>query len=211
MHSKIKLKKTLAFAHEQNNKMNTWFNNKQSEDDIYTKIISAYVSIVIEHHKSIIELTNVRQISALCLVRPLYEAYLRVTWISLFIDSPKVDKVIKKLIELKDDNSFPSLKVMAEEIDTELSILNRETKRVLSKDLENNIYLFHSYTHGGAFMVSLLINKKDLFTHEDMIDIIKSTTLQLLDTLSAYALTLKDIELAKKVYKESEKLTAIDF
>jgi len=198
-----KLLKSLQLASEQNDNAKTWMSELHVENDLYSKSIFAYVSIVIEHHQSIIELTNVRQSSALCLVRPLYEAYLRATWISLLKGSSKVDKTVKKLIELNGDDNFPPLKTMCEEIDVKLSELNKaENTLVFSKDLDNNKKLLHSYTHGGTYLVSIILNNSDKFTYEDMITILNSTTFQLLGSISAYATNIHNLDLFNKVSNE---------
>ena len=102
------LKKAIDFANKQNENSLQWMNELEKEYDFYTqndssflseeketlrKVVYAYISILIEHHKSIIELTNIRQFSALTLVRPLYEAHIRVVWLSVFENSDKVTKI----------------------------------------------------------------------------------------------------------------------
>ncbi|MBU1777989.1 MAG: hypothetical protein KJ899_15295 [Gammaproteobacteria bacterium] len=205
MSQKIKLNEAIEFSEEQNKNVSLWINEVGIDSDIYNKIIFAYVSIVIEHHKSILDLINIRQTSALALVRPLYEAYIRATWLSLLEGSESVNKAIIQLIKYREDGAFPTLNVMCEEIDCELSKIQKiENQQILSNDLKNNIKLLHSYTHGGAFLVSILINSKDAFTYEDMISIVKSTTFDMLSTALSYAVKIRNLDLATKVDKEMD-------
>lgn len=222
MSNKIDLEKAIKFANEQNEKSLQWINELQKEDDFYKKhcsdyiprekdtlrrIISAYILIIVEHHKSIIELTNIRQSSALCLFRPLYEAYIRVSWLSLFENTKKIEKSIKKIAELNDNNSFPTLETMCKEIDEELSKLNKvENLEVTLKDLNNNKKVMHSYVHGGGCLLSTIINPKDIFTYQDMIDILKKTTYYLLNSMSFLALIEKNLNISLRISVETEKI-----
>ncbi len=209
MNTKIKLNESIEFAREQNKNISFLINELGIEPDIYNKIIFAYVSIVLEHHKSIVELINVRQTSALALVRPLYEAYIRATWLSMLEGSEKVNKAIIKLIEYREDDAFPTLKVMCEEIDDILSQIQKvDNPKIFSRDLNNNIKLFHSYTHGGAYLVSIIINSKDTFTYEDMISIVNSTTQEMLSTVLSYAVKIRNLDLAAKIDREMTKVNS---
>ncbi len=209
MNTKIKLNESIEFARKQNNQISLLIKELGIESDIYNKIIYAYVSIVLEHHKSIVELTNVRQTSALALVRPLYEAYIRATWLSMLEGSENVNKAVIQLIEYREDGAFPTLRKMCEEIDYELSQIHKvEDPKVMSRDLDNNKKLLHSYTHGGAYLVSIIINSKDTFTSEDMISILNSTTWNMLSTVLAYAVKIRNLDLATKIDIEMKKINA---
>ena len=82
MNNKKKLNKAIKSAREENQKVSLLIDKTKIQSNEYDKIIFAYILIVLEHHRSIIELTNIRQISALALIRPLYEAYLRTNWLT---------------------------------------------------------------------------------------------------------------------------------
>ena len=222
MTNKTNLEKALNFANKQNENSLQWIkelNDKNDflakylptthlprEKDILRRIISAYISIIIEHHKSIIELTNVRQSSALCLVRPIYEAYIRVSWLSLFENSDKIIKPIKKICELKDNDAFPTLEKMCKELDEELSKIQKiNNTEIMLRHFNNNKKLMHSYTHGGGYLLSIQMNKKDIFTHQDMIDVLDSVTQYLLNSMSAFAQVEKNINIILRISQQTEK------
>ena len=227
MSNKIDLEKALNFANKQNENSLQWIkelNDKNDflakylptthlprEKDILRRIISAYISIIIEHHKSIIELTNVRQSSALCLVRPIYEAYIRVSWLSLFENSDKIIKPIKKICELKDNDAFPTLEKMCKELDEELSKIQKiNNTEIMLRHFNNNKKLMHSYTHGGGYLLSIQMNKKDIFTHQDMIDVLDSVTQYLLNSMSAFAQVEKNINIILRISQQTEKVSNIE-
>lgn len=208
MSDRNNLQKALNFSSKQNENSIKWIEElkKDKEDSVLTKIIFAYLNIIIEHHKSIIELTNIRQSSALCLIRPLFEAHIRVMWLTTFENTHKILKPIKKIHELNDNNSFPSLEKMCQEIDEELSRVQKiDNPNIMTKDLNNNKKLMHSYTHGGGFLLSIQLNKKDVFTYQDMIDVLDSVSNYLLNSMIALSQNKKNINVSLKIFKESEK------
>lgn len=221
MIKKSNLEEALNFANKQNKNSLLWLNELRNEDEFLTKhlpnylpiekdilrrIISAYISIIIEHHKSIIELTNIRQSSALCLIRPIYEAYIRVMWLSLFENSDKIIKPIKKICELNDNNNFPTLEKMCKDIDKELSRIQKiDNSEITLKHFNNNKKLMHSYTHGGAYLLSIQINKKDFYSYQDMINVLDEVTQYLLNSMSALAQLEKNINIMLRISQETEK------
>jgi len=221
MSTEQKLKESINFANKQNQNSIEWLNELKYldklfekrfpthvsiEKDTFKRIILAYISILIEHHKSIIELTNVRQSSALCLIRPMYEAYIRVMWLCLFENSDRILKPIKKICELNDNDAFPTLEKMCKEIDEELSKnLKTDNTEIMLRHFNNNKKLMHSYTHGGVYLLSIQINKKDIFTYQDMIDILNSVTQYLLNSLSAFAQIEKNINIMLRISQETER------
>lgn len=222
MSDKKNLEKAINFANKQNENALQWIKELKDEDTFYKKhcpdyipiekdtlrrIIFAFISIIIEHHKSIVELTDIRQSSALCLFRPLYEAYIKVYWLSLFENTEKIDKPIRKIVELNDNNSFPTLETMCKELDEKLAKLyNVENKEPLLKDLNNNKKEMHSYTHGGGYLLSTIINQNDVYTYQDMIDILNKVTYYLLNSISNLALIEKNPNIMLKVSVEKEKI-----
>ena len=210
MGSNIKLQEALDFAINQNDNASLWMSKIDNKDDIYLKVLIAYISVIIEHHKSITELIKLRQESALCLLRPLYEAYLRVHWLCLIEDSKKVDKAIEKLIHFNDNSSFPSLKIMCEQIDIVFAKQNEvEESQVFLNQFENNKKLMHSYSHSGGYLIPKLINETDTFICKDMISVLNSSTQYLLSSISVLSARKHNIDLFMKVNKEIEEQTKI--
>lgn len=165
----------------------------------YNKVIFAYLSIIIEHHRSIIELTNVRQLSALALMRPLYESYIRTVWLSSCISEKTVKASAQLFLELE-DGKFPTLRTMCEDIDKILNIRgNEENLNAFSRELEDNKRLLHSYTHGGAHLISIVNHPHDRYTYKEMIDVLRGVNVYILGATQAYLGTLENVDPAEKV------------
>lgn len=203
MNNKKKLNKAIMSAREENQKVSFLIEEAKKVSSTnnklvtYDEIIFIYVVIVIEHHRSIIELTNVRQISALALVRPLYEAYIRANWLSLRLGSAKANKAAKQLISDVKDGAFPTLKEMCNEIDEMYNLINYQSH--FSRELELNKGIFHSYTHGGAYLISIINNSNDRFTYKDMMNLIEQTNMFMFSASLAYAGTTGNKVLADKI------------
>ena len=76
--------------------------------DTLDKVIASYVLIAMQHHESLIQLvTGGKWISAFALGRPMYEAFIRATWLSTCEGSKSVNKAMKSLYKGHDD--FPTL------------------------------------------------------------------------------------------------------
>lgn len=204
---KKKLDEALASAKEQFENAHNWMTGQDIDGALSIRVISSYVLIAMYHHESIMELTNVRQISASALVRPLFEALIRASWLSLREGTPAVEKAISKLVEGED--KFPSLKIMCEEIDATLD-QEKEELKIFSGILSRNIKAMHSYTHGGAHMVSRCINEDTVapsFTYGEMISVLRASTVNMLLTVLAFASRINNEVLAEKVNQEIVKIT----
>ncbi len=210
MNNKKKLNKAIKSAREINeivslilDKTKIDYSSLDNTDKLineYYKVIFAYLSIIIEHHRSIIELTNVRQLSALALVRPLYESYIRTIWLTSCI-SEKTIKASVQLFHELEDGKFPTLRVMCEDIDR---IFNRrgngENLNAFTRELEYNKKLLHSYTHGGAELIGIVNNYHHYsYTYEHMIGVIKLTNECILGATQAYYETTGNFVLADKL------------
>lgn len=210
MTSSDKLQFILKAAHTHHNNLYMMFKkDKEKYEDGYSKFAIGLLSIICEHHKSILDLINKRTLSALCLLRPLHEAYIKITWSGHYITTQRVHNIIEKtLVERKD--CFPSLQEMSKEIDISLNKAHgTEGINAVSKDLENNLKLFHNYTHGGAYLISINLNKKDVYTDQDKIDLLNSISFYLHMSFNSYCIITRNIELAKKLDKEFKKLINI--
>jgi len=197
MNYKKKLNKAIKSAREENQKVFLLIDklksvsSKKNDNFAYDDIIFTYIVIVLEHHRSIIELTNIRQISALALVRPLYEAYIRTHWLSTRAGSLKANKAAKQLINDVKDGAFPTLKEMCNDIDKWYnhinSILNMNNQNRFSRELELNKNIYHSYTHGGAYLISVINNSNDKYTYEDMINLLEDINIFMFSATLEYA------------------------
>jgi len=202
---KLSLKQAITLATKQNKKMQDLINNTPLNNDIYTNVVRAHLQIVMEHHKAICELIVTSQLSALTLVRPLFEEYIKTLWLVTCEGQENVDKAIVGLLERNDNNSFPQIRLMCEELDIKISALNQvDNRNVLSKHWERNKDVLHSYTHGGSYLVSLIINKKDLFTQKDILSILESTTGDMLSSAQSYAVKIRDLPLSQKIYIKTD-------
>jgi len=209
MNNKKKLNKAIKSAREENQKVSLLIdeakNVSSTNNKIFTydEIIFTYIVIVIEHHRSLIELTNVRQISALALVRPLYEAYIRTHWLSSRAGSLKANKAAMQLINDVKDGAFPTLKEMCNDIDKWYnqinSIMNINYQSHFSRELELNKKIYHSYTHGGAYLISIINNSNDKYTYKDMIDLLEHTNIFMFSATLEYASITRNKVLGNKI------------
>ncbi len=208
MNNKKKLDKAIKSAREANEMVSLLLDDKAVHfllDDVetlansYIKVISAYVSIILEHHRSIIELTNVRQLSALALIRPLYESYIRTIWLTCASD--KTIEAVLQLVNHVEDGNFPTLRVMCEDIDNVFNNIGGTEKNISSfaSDLENNKRLFHSFTHGGAELVAVVNNRHHKYTYKEMMNILDVTNFYMLRATHAYVGTTGNSVLIEKV------------
>jgi len=209
MNNKKKLNKAIKSARESNemvskilDKTKVAYSSPENTDKIvneYNKVIFAYLSISIEHHRSIIELTNVRQLSALALMRPLYESYIRTVWLAS-CTSEKTVKASCQLFLEREDGKFPTLRTMCEDIDKIFNINgNEENLNAFARELEDNKRLLHSYTHGGAHLISIVNNHQDRYTYKEMMDVLKVINNYILGATQAYLGTLENVDLAEEV------------
>ncbi len=209
MNNKKKLNKAIKSAREVNEMVSSLLNDNKIvpslRDDIdmlanqYMKVVFAYVSITLEHHQSIIELTNVRQLSALVLLRPLYESYIRTMWLTTCL-SEKTIKAIMQLISKVEDGNFPTLRVMCEEIDEIYNLsASEESMNSFARDLENNKRMLHSYTHCGAELVAIVNNHHHIFTYKEMINILEVSNYYMLSATQACVNATGNLVLSEKV------------
>lgn len=199
----MNLNDKLKYSHRINNTLSNLITLDLDDFNYCGKVILTYLKIILQHHKSITKLINENTLSALCLIRPMNEAYIKVTWLMNFYGTPKVDKVLSKINDRNDNDSFPSLDNMAKQIDEELSkVQNSENKNIMFNHLKNNKKLYNSYTHVGSYLLSLMINKNDKFTDEDKIEILNEMAACLLLSFNAYVFITKDISILKRIQSE---------
>lgn len=213
MNNKKKLNKAIRSAREINeivslildkNKIDySPLDNADKLINEYYKVIFAYLSISMEHHRSIIELTNVRQLSALALMRPLYESYIRTVWLANCISKQTIKASIQLFHELE-DGKFPTLRAMCEDIDKIFNTRGNEDEgnmNAFTREFENNKRLLHSYTHGGAGLIALVNNHHYRYTYKDMMDILKVINEYVLGATHAYLEITGNLVLAEKIHE----------
>lgn len=199
-------RKKINYSFQINNTLSNLIKREIDSFDNYEKVLFSYLTIVIQHHKSITMLINKETLSALTLLRPMYETYIKLSWLMVFFNTKKIDKVISKIYERKDNNSFPTLDKMTKELDEVYSkVQSIENKNYIHNHLENNKKLFHSYTHTGSYLVSLVLYKNDKFTDSDKINILNEISSFLILSFNSYAFITKDPLLAKRLENEFMK------
>ncbi len=200
MNNMKNLNKAIKSAREKNQKVSLLISEIKAPSNEYDKIIFAYVLIVLEHHKSIVELTNVRQISALALIRPLYEAYIRTHWLVTCVGSEKANKATIQLVNDVEDGNFPTLKVMCSEID---EFYNRGHKKddqnAFSRNLEHNKKYLHSFTHGGAHLIAIINNEYYKITYKEMVTILNLISMNMLSATLMYGVKIGNLPLCQKI------------
>jgi len=127
------LKEKITYSFQLNTTLSNLIKREIDSFDNYEKILFSYLSVIIQHHRSITKLIEKKTLSALTLLRPMYETYIKLSWLMTFFNTKKVDKVISKIYERKDNNSFPTLDKMTKELDEEYS-------KVQSIENKNYIY-----------------------------------------------------------------------
>lgn len=196
-----KLEKTIEKSKEQFKIIKTLMEEEEIDGDISIRIITSYVLIAMHHHDAIIELIQSnKSISASALVRPLIEAFVRATWLSINEEHKLVKQAIRKLEKGKDD--FPKFWVMVNMIDEEFG------EDLLTKPLKDVMKSFHSLTHGGASMISRCMTEDTVgpnFSTDELISILDGTSYHMKLTALAFASKIGNKELADKINSEIKK------
>ena len=105
-----------------------------------------------------------------------------------------------QLINDVKDGAFPTLQVMCKEIDEMYTLThNKDNHNNFSRELEHNAKIFHSYTHGGAYLISIIQNNNDKFTYKDMMITLEHVNIQMFSATLAYAGTRGNLVLGDKI------------
>jgi len=108
------------------------------------RLAGTLYDISIEHAESVIYLVEKDHIaSALALIRPHFEAYIRASWIHYCANGVEIQYVLEK-DKFKLNNAE-----MAKAVNE-----TRAYPDTLSKVIKTNLKAMHSYTHGGMMQVS---------------------------------------------------------
>jgi len=183
------IKVAIELTMEQTNNVANWLDGLTVDIGLLEKVVGAYVLITKEHQHSIINLIESgRRISAAALVRPQYDAMVRGTCLAFKGDEEIANKIYKDKFE------FKYLNEMCKQID---EFLQDDFFSTVNK---NNINALHSYTHGGWHMLSRCMDEKYItssFTDSEMIEILNTTTMNMLMMVLAYAVRINDKNLMK--------------
>jgi hypothetical protein len=183
------------------NTVGVWFNGLQVEQDTFGDIVSSYILITYEHQKSILSLIQLNLISsAAALIRPLYEASVTGTWLSLKNNRQMAKKIIT--------NDYHRIKVnqMHEEIES------HNGDHIFIKKSDLNMKALHNYTHGGLHLISRCINGGNVipkFPENEISEILSITTISMLGLIHAYALNTENTFLLSDV--EAELYTIAEY
>lgn len=196
-----KIKKIIKKSQRQLERIKSLMEIEKINGDVSVRIIASYVLIAMHHSDSINNLIESnRPISASALIRPLIEAFVRATWLSLNENHDLAKKAIKQLEKGRDE--FPGIWVMVDMIDKEFK------EDLLTKKLREIMKVFHSFTHGGTSMVSRCLTKDTVgpnFTSDELIAILNGTSYHMLLTVLAYASKIGNKRLADEINLEIKK------
>jgi len=98
----MSLKEKITYSFQLNTTLSNLIKREIDSFDNYEKVLFSYLSVVNQHHRSITKLIDKETLSALTLLRPMYETYVKLSWLMTFFNTNKVDKVISKIYERKE-------------------------------------------------------------------------------------------------------------
>jgi hypothetical protein len=133
-------------------------NRRQYPGHTKNQVLAAYVDIALEHHKAIWLLTaSELNGSALALVRPIYESYLRALWINKVATAEEIEKAsrdelrFKKVSELIADIKQAYFGTPAVN-DAEVA-KRAELADSFFESFGETLKTLHSYTHPGGLQI----------------------------------------------------------
>lgn len=202
----MNIKEKVNYSFQVNNILSSLIKRDIDSFDKNQKVVFSYLTIIMQYHKSITKLVDEDTLSALYMIRPLHEAYIKLIWLITFYETSKVDKVILNIYKEDGSDSFPSIDSMVNQLEIEFnSVNNLKNDNIIFDNLRKNRKLFTSNAHVNSYLVSLILNKKDKFKDEDKLVILSEMTLYLLLSFNAYAFITKDMTIAKKLDYELNK------
>lgn len=154
-----------------------------------------YMSITQEHHKAIIFLVeNKKTTSAMALLRPLFEATYRGTWIAIVANEDEVEKLIKT-----DTGKFKLIEQYAKEIDKNIQ------EPIFHEIFNRNKGMLNGFVHGGLEQLGhhLVDGKiKPNFSDEEIIELLNMATASIEMMTLSVGYALKN----EKIIKEATKM-----
>lgn len=156
---------------------------------------SLYMVLAEEHHKSIIFLVeNKKTTSAMALLRPLFEATYRGTWIAIVASEEEAEKILKT-----DTYKFQLIENYAKEIDKNIA------EPTFYKIFNNNRTMLNGFVHGGREQLTRHFdgNKiKPNFFDEEIIELLNMATASIEMMTLSVGYALKN----EKIIKEATKM-----
>lgn len=197
------LTKVLKASRDNFNFVKKLMENEDIDGEFSLRVITSYVLIVIHHHESISDLIEKgNHISSFALIRPLVEAYIRATWLTINEDSTQVNKTLEALKRGKD--RFPPNSDMFDMIDEKFG---EETLTIMVKD---EMRVLNDFTHGGNILLSRCLSG-DIFApnfpEEELITTLKGITFYMLLSVLAYASKTDNKKLADSISEKIIDLT----
>ncbi len=165
----------------------------QFDSSLKNDILAAYFDIVMEHHQSIILLTNHNlNGSASSLVRPLYETYMRFLYVCTIHDENVIQNIAK------DKYQFPIMHKMTIGIDKAYVVEDN-----FFENFKKYIWgTANGYVHSGTHQLSRRSKNNMVqqnYIEEEKIEVLKSVNIQLMLMGIAFFKYLGDFETGSKI------------
>lgn len=165
------------------------------KDDTKAMLMAGLLSLAREHYSSILHLLNKGlHGSASALARPLYEAQIRLTWLSLCSTDEEIQQLNDGI------KQFHGITKLSKAIDNALQA------NTFYDVLKNNEDALHDYTHGGMRQIARRFNEEGFieasFHDDELVDLIK---------VSGMTLSMACMGFFAGVNDEAKVLQAKDF
>jgi hypothetical protein len=164
------------------------------------KVVAGFLSLSMQHHHSISLLVeNKLYSSAFALLRPLFDAVYRGTWISLAASDDEIEN-----FSIDKDFEFKNTYKLAKDIDKKINVTT------FHDVYKQNSPLLHGMTHGGIEQIGRQFDKdgdtiQTTFDNEALFALLNSSNVSLGMILLAFGDVEEDellINLAHKIIKE---------
>jgi hypothetical protein len=133
-------------------------NRRQYPGHTKNQVLAAYVDIALEHHKAIWLLTaSELNGSALALVRPIYDAYLRALWINKVATAEEIEKASRDELRFKKASELIADIKQAyfgtPTVNDAEAAKRAELADSFFQSIGETVKILHSYTHPGGLQI----------------------------------------------------------
>lgn len=185
------LQQALALGNEVIERINSFIDDYTVKDDTRAMMMAGLLSLAREHYGSMLYLLDKGYYgSASALARPLYEAQIRLTWLSLCC----TDEVAQKLNN--GTKQFDGITDLSKKIDRALQA------NTFYDVLKKNEDALHDYTHGGMRQIARRFNSEGYieasFHDDELVDLIKVSGMTLSMACMGFFAGVNDEEKASK-------------